>query len=76
MDASDYIGKVVYLKVVDANDGGGFAFINVDDFRTSMTTAEVAALEVEQLEKIQNETYTSASYNDLVSLLNYYNTNP
>ena len=76
MDASDYIGKVVYLKVVDANDGGGFAFINVDDFRTSMTTAEVAALEVEQLEKIQNETYTSASYNDLVSLLNYYNTYP
>lgn len=78
MDASEYIGKVVYLKVVDANDGsnGGFAFINVDDFRVSLTTAEVAALEVEQLEKIQNETYTSASYDDLTSLLNYYNTYP
>ena len=78
MDASEYIGRVCYLKVVDANDGsnGGFAFINVDDFRTSLTTAEVAALEVEQLEKIQNETYSSASYDDITSLLNYYNNYP
>ena len=78
MDASDYIGRVCYLKVVDANDGsnGGFAFINVDDFRTSLTLEEVAALEVEQLEKIKAETYTSASYNDLVSLVNYYTTYP
>ncbi len=78
MDASEHIGKVVYLKVVDANDGsnGGFAFINVDDFRVSLTTAEVAALEVAQLEKIQAETYTSASYDDITSLLNYYNTYP
>ena len=78
MDASEYIGKVVYLKVVDANDGsnGGFAFVTVDDFRVSMTVDEVAALEVEQLEKIQNETYNSASYDDLASLLNYYNNYP
>lgn len=78
MDASEHIGKVVYLKVVDANDGsnGGFAFINVDDFRVSLTTAEVAALEVAQLEKIQNETYTSASYDDITALLNYYTTYP
>ncbi len=76
MDASEHIGKVVYMKVVDANDGGGFAFINVDDFQVSLTTADVAALEVAQLEKIQTETYTSASYDDLTSLLNYYNTYP
>ncbi len=78
MDASDYIGKVVYLKVVDANDGsnGGFAFINVDDFRVSLTADQVAELEVEQLEKIQSETYTSASYDDLTTLLNYYNNYP
>ena len=78
VDASEYIGKVVYLKIVDDNDGskGGFAFINVDDFRVSMTADEVSALEVEQLEKIQNETYTSASYDDLASLLNYYNNYP
>lgn len=74
VDASEYLGKVLYLKVVDANDGSGFAFINVDDFRVSLTTEEVAALEVEQLEKIKNETYTSASYNDITTLLNYYNT--
>ncbi|MBR4394691.1 MAG: hypothetical protein IKT07_11835, partial [Oscillospiraceae bacterium] len=78
IDASEYLGKVCYIKVVDANDGsnGGFAFINVDDFRVSLTKDQVAALEVEQLEKIQNETYTSASYNDLASLLNYYNNYP
>ena len=78
MDASEYIGRVVYLKVVDANDGsnGGFAFINVDDFRVSLTADEVAALEVEQLEAIQNETYTSASYDDLASLRSYYSNYP
>ncbi len=74
MDASEYIGRVCYIKVVDANDGsnGGFAFINVDDFRVSMTRDEVAALEVEQMEKIQNETYNSPSYDDLTNLRNYY----
>lgn len=74
MDASEYVGRVVYLKVVDANDGsnGGFAFINVDDFRVSMTEQEVADLEVAQMEKIQNETYTSASYDDLAALRDYY----
>lgn len=78
MDASEYIGKVVYLKVVDDNDGskGGFAFINVDDFRVSLTADQVGELEVAQLEKIQNETYNSASYDDLASLLNYYNNYP
>ncbi len=78
MDAHEYLGKVVYLKVVDCNDGtnGGFAFINVDDFRVSLTADEVAALEVEQLEKAQNETYTGASYDDLTALRNYYNTYP
>lgn len=76
MDASQYIGQVVYLKVVDANDGGGFAFMNVDDFRVSLTADEVAALEVEQMEKVQAETYTSASYDDLAALRNYYNNYP
>ena len=75
MDASEYIGRVVYLKIVD-NRESGFGFLTADDFRVSLTTAEVAALEVEQLEKIQNETYTSASYNDLASLLDYYNNYP
>lgn len=76
MDASEYVGQVVYLKIVDANDTSSFAFLCVDDFRVSLTTDEVAALEVEQLEKIKNETYTSASYDDLTSLLNYYNSYP
>ncbi len=78
MDASEYVGKVVYLKVVDANDGsnGGFAFINVDDFRVSLTADAVAELEVAQMEKIQNETYTSAAYDDLTSLRSYYASYP
>lgn len=76
MDASQYIGRVVYIKVVDANDGGGFAFMNVDDFRVSLTADEVATLEVEQMEKIQAETYNSATYDDLAALRNYYNNYP
>ncbi len=76
VDASEYKGRVLYLKVVDNNDGGGFAFMNVDDFRVSMTLDEVAALELEQLEKIKNETYNSATYDDLAALLNYYNNYP
>lgn len=76
VDASEYIGKVLYIKVVDANDTSSFAFMNVDDFRVSLTADEVAALQVEQLEKIQNETYTSASYDDLTALRNYYNNYP
>ena len=78
VDASEYIGRVLYIKVCDANDGsnGGFAFINVDDFRVSLTKDEVAALEVEQMEAIQAETYTSASYDDLTTLRNYYSNYP
>ena len=78
MDASEYIGRVCYIKVVDDNDTskGGFAFINVDDFRVSLTKDEVAALEVEQMEKIQNETYNSPSYDDLTNLRNYYTNYP
>lgn len=76
MDASAYLGKVVYLKVCDANDTSAFAFLNVDDFRVSLTAEEVAALEVEQMEKIQNETYTSASYDDLAALRSYYSNYP
>lgn len=76
MDASPYVGKVVYLKVVDANDGGGFAFLNVDDFQVSLTADEVAELEVRQMEKIQAETYNSATYDDLAALRNYYSSCP
>ena len=72
VDASEYKGRVLYVKVVDNNGGSGFAFINVDDVRVSMTEAEVKALQVEQYNAIANETYTSASYNDLVSLKDYY----
>ena len=76
VDASEYLGKVLYIKVVDANDTSSFAFLNVDDFRVSMTRDEVAALEVEQMEAIQNETYCGASYDDLTTLRNYYTNYP
>lgn len=76
MDAGEYVGRVVYIKIVDANDGGGFAFMNADDFRVSLTKEEVAALEVEQMEKVQAEEYNSAAYDDLAALRNYYNNYP
>ena len=73
VDASEYIGRVLYIKVVDNNPGSGFAFINVDDFRVSLTEADVKALMLEQYNAIKNETYTSAAYNDLANLMAYYN---
>ena len=61
---------------MDASDGGGFAFLNVDDFRVSLTADEVAELEVEQMEAIQAEEYNSAAYDDLSALRNYYSNYP
>nr|MCR5231758.1 hypothetical protein [Acholeplasmatales bacterium] len=60
MDASSYKGQVVYLKVVDNNPSSGFAFMNVDDFRVSLTADEVKALQLEQFNKIKEETYTDS----------------
>ncbi len=77
MDASKYVGQVVYLKVVNNNPAAtGFAFLNVDDFRVSLTTEEVAALETEQIESIYAQTYSSASYDDLAALRDYYDKYP
>ncbi len=76
VDASDYIGRVLYLKVVDANDTSGFAFMNVDDFRVSLTRSQVEDLEAEQLAAAKAETYTSASYNDIASLVSFYSAYP
>lgn len=75
MDASAYVGKVVYLKVVD-NATAGFAFLNVDDFRVSLTRDEVSALETAQYESVCAETYSSAKYDDLASLRSYYDNYP
>ncbi len=72
VDASEYIGKVLYIKVVDNSVSGGFNFITVDDFRVSLTAEEVSALQVEQYKAIATETYTGAAYNDLASLKDYY----
>ena len=71
MDASAHLGKVVYMKVVDNNPSSGFAFVNVDDFHVSMTEQDVKDLQLYQLNKIKNETYTD-SYNSLNHLLDYY----
>ncbi len=72
MDASQYVGKVVYMKVVDNNSGGGFAFINVDDFHVSMTEQEVKDLQIEDYQAAMNETYTGETYDDLTTLRGYY----
>lgn len=53
VDASEYIGQVLYIKVVD-NATTDFGFINLDDFRCSLTEEEVLALEIEQYNKISN----------------------
>ena len=77
MDASAYLGRVVYMKVVNNNPAAtGFAFLNVDDFRVSLTREEVAALEAEQIESVYAQTYSSASYDDLAALRDYYDNYP
>lgn len=77
MDASEYLGQVVYLKVVNNNPAAtGFAFLNVDDFRVSLTREEVADLEAEQIESIYAQTYNSAAYDDLAALRDYYDEYP
>ena len=40
----NYIGKELYFVIENGNETG-FSFINVDDFRTSMTEKEVIALQ-------------------------------
>ncbi|MBO5711661.1 MAG: hypothetical protein J6R47_02380, partial [Acholeplasmatales bacterium] len=71
MDASEYKDQVVYLKVVDENPASGFAFINVDDFRVSLTAQQVKDLQVEQLDIVKNETYND-SYDSLTYMVEYY----
>ena len=44
-----YMGKELYFVIENGTDTSGFAFINADDFRASMTEADVRALQDEQL---------------------------
>lgn len=68
IDASDYIGDVLYIKVVDGQPSGPFGSINVDDFRVSMTEEEVQTLEGEQYKKIMS--LPSGTANNYIK--NYY----
>ncbi len=47
VDASAYLGKVVYIKIVDNAEGGPFGSITADDFHVSMTKDEVTTLMAE-----------------------------
>jgi len=49
----DYIGQKLYF-VVENGSEPGFSFINVDDFRASMTSAQVQALYQEDVQRIRN----------------------
>ncbi|MGD9605032.1 MAG: hypothetical protein AB7V00_02605 [Bacilli bacterium] len=71
VDASEYLGDVLYISIVDNNPSSGFAFINADDFRVSMTEVEVKALMKSTFQAIMAETYTD-SYNSLAHLQEYY----
>ena len=48
----EYIGKELYF-VVENGSEAGFSFINVDDFRTSLTKEQVKALQDEELTRIE-----------------------
>lgn len=71
VDASEHLGKVLYISVVDEKASGGFAFITVDDFRVSLTEEDVLSLMIEQYNSIMSETYDSP-YGNLAAIQNYY----
>lgn len=52
LDAA-YMGKELYF-VVENGSEAGFSFINVDDFQTSLTKADVVALQNQQIEDIKD----------------------
>lgn len=72
VDASKFLGKKLYIKVVDNNIVGDFGFMNVDDFRVSLTEEQVKALQLEQYNAAINETYTGRAYDDIAALQQYY----
>ncbi|MDE7242920.1 MAG: S-layer homology domain-containing protein [Oscillospiraceae bacterium] len=51
---TDCIGKQLYFVVENGTDTSGFAFINVDDFRTSLTLNEVKELHKSEMQRIRN----------------------
>jgi hypothetical protein len=71
IDASAYIGQVLYISINDNNDTNVFGFINVDDFRVSLTSDAVKALMIEQFNSIMNETYDS-HFENLEYIRQYY----
>ncbi len=52
VDMSAHIGKVIYIKVVDGKVGGPFGSISVDDFKVSLTQAQVQQIMSEQYKKM------------------------
>jgi hypothetical protein len=71
VDASAYLGQVLYISIVDEKASGGFAFITADDFRVSLTDEDVQSLMVEQYNAIMAETHDSP-YGNLAAIRNYY----
>lgn len=59
----EYLGKDLYFVIENGTDISGFAFINADDFRTSLTKEEVIQLQNEQLEAVKN---SSDPYKDYI----------
>ena len=68
VDASAYIGRVLYIKITDEAAGGPFGAITADDFHVSMTQADVQALML--------ETYNWSLTLDDEYVKNYYATYP
>ncbi|MCR5753949.1 MAG: hypothetical protein K6G30_03915, partial [Acetatifactor sp.] len=65
----EYIGDTMYFVVENGTDTSNFAFINVDDFRTSMTWSEMVALkesEIVRADRIEDiyKTEILACYQD------------
>src|SRR5699024_10136456 len=55
VDLSDYVGKNIYIKVTDDDDGTELAYVNLDAFHVCQTQEEIDAAEADYA--LQMETY-------------------
>ena len=51
-DASSYLGRRVYLKIVDTDESDYYDYINVDDFKVNLTEDELASYRIDALIRV------------------------
>lgn len=66
-DASRFINKRVYLKVVDTDDSDYYGYVNVDDFIVNLTESELVRYQTDALVRLGH-----ASDSDMLEAINRF----